>query len=326
MRILKPLFIIILSLTLHVVRAQQMPLYSQYMANAFIFNPGMTGYDGFTAFNLSSRQQWLGFENAPRTFSISGQTRLLMRNYMIKRTINHTNRLVPARSGRVGLGGSIINDRNGSFSRTGINFSYAYHISFPNSQISFGLSTSVTQFKIDLSPGNFRNKNEPGIILGINEPIYVPDANFGLHYMNRDAIIGLGAANLFQTYIKFGSQGLNAYRLKRTYYFTSALKINQETEFVYEPSILIKATEQLFYQVDLSFKATIREAYWMGISYRSINTLISFFGVHYKVAWIGYAFDYQFSSLQPYSYGSHELFVTLKFGESARRLRWLRRY
>ncbi|MCK4750811.1 MAG: type IX secretion system membrane protein PorP/SprF, partial [Bacteroidales bacterium] len=50
-------------------RAQQMPLYSQYLMNGYLLNPAITGHDGYTSFNLTARQQWLGFKDAPATRS-----------------------------------------------------------------------------------------------------------------------------------------------------------------------------------------------------------------------------------------------------------------
>ncbi|KKL16171.1 hypothetical protein LCGC14_2498270, partial [marine sediment metagenome] len=61
-----------------------MPLYSQYVMNGYLLNPAMTGYDGYTSFNLTARQQWLGIKDAPATRSFSGHTRLLKKNHVVK--------------------------------------------------------------------------------------------------------------------------------------------------------------------------------------------------------------------------------------------------
>ena len=61
--------------------AQQLPLYSQYVLNAFMVNPAIAGHDGYTSFNTTARQQWLGFSEAPRTYSASWQTRVLKKSY-----------------------------------------------------------------------------------------------------------------------------------------------------------------------------------------------------------------------------------------------------
>src|ERR1035437_10109597 len=59
------------------LKAQQLPLYSQYSFNAFLLNPAVAGAEGYTAINLTSREQWLGIEDAPRTYALSLQTRIM---------------------------------------------------------------------------------------------------------------------------------------------------------------------------------------------------------------------------------------------------------
>ena len=54
-----------------------------------------------------------------------------------------------SRSGKVGLGGYLFNDKNGAVSRIGFKGSYAYHINFSQSQLSFGLSLIAYQFRLD---------------------------------------------------------------------------------------------------------------------------------------------------------------------------------
>ena len=56
--------------------AQQLPVYSQYILNGFMINPAMAGHDGYTSFNTTARQQWLGWKDAPQTYSASWQTRM----------------------------------------------------------------------------------------------------------------------------------------------------------------------------------------------------------------------------------------------------------
>jgi len=57
------------------IKAQQLPLYSQYMFNKFLINPAVAGSDGYTSFNLTAREQWIGIDNSPKTHSLSYQTR-----------------------------------------------------------------------------------------------------------------------------------------------------------------------------------------------------------------------------------------------------------
>ncbi|MEO8732734.1 MAG: type IX secretion system membrane protein PorP/SprF, partial [Flavobacteriales bacterium] len=70
--------------------AQQDPLYSQYMFNTLAFNPAYAGSaDVFTAMALS-RNQWVGFDGAPATQTLSLNS--------------------PLPGGKLALGGNLIHD------------------------------------------------------------------------------------------------------------------------------------------------------------------------------------------------------------------------
>ena len=71
----------------HALHAQQLPLYSQYLYNKFLINPAVAGSDGFTSFNLTAREQWIGYNGAPRTYSFSWQNRILKRGYQLRENI-----------------------------------------------------------------------------------------------------------------------------------------------------------------------------------------------------------------------------------------------
>jgi type IX secretion system PorP/SprF family membrane protein len=300
-----------------------MPEYSQYMLNSFIFNPAMAGVNGLTAFDLISRQQWLGMDNAPRTFSFSAQSRVLMRSYMIKARPLKGNRFIPSRSGRIGLGVNIYSDRDGYFEQSGINFSYAYHIPFPNAQLSFGLSANISQSKIDKEGIGFRNQDPKEY--QIDKPFYTPDVSAGCFYDYTSFYAGLSVSNIMQSNVKFGNSNLDTYKIQRHYYLIAGYRYAENRNFVYEPTILLKTTESLYPKVDVSFKVTYRNYYWLGLSYRTANTIIAFMGVSWRKFSVGYAFDYGFNTFQRF-YGSHELNLSLRFGDSAKRYRWIRRF
>jgi len=295
------------------------------MMNAFILNSAMAGYEGYTSFNLISRQQWLGIDNAPRTFSLSIETRVLKRSYIIKRKSLRENKFIPARTGRVGLGINIFSDRNGYFNQTGITMSYAYHIPFPNAQLSFGVSGSLSQFKIDPAGISFRNA-EVRLQSIINQPIYLPDANAGVFYTNRSLYFGFSAAELLQSFAKFGNPGLQSLQINRHYFILAGYRYTFTTKISCEPSLLLKTSGQLNPQTDLSFKVYYIDNYWMGLSYRTANSMIVFIGLKKKQFYIGYAFDYSFNTIQQNTYGSHELSLLMKFGDSARRYKWVNRF
>lgn len=329
--LIKNIAIFILLLVPGNLAAQQLPLYSQYKNNGFLLNPAMAGYDGYTSINLTARKQWLGFTDSPLTYSASAQTRLMRRSYRIKNR-GRNNRLISSTKGRVGLGGFVFSDVNGLVSRTGIQFSYAYHIYMYRNQLSFGLAGQAFQYKIDRDRIStyselINSGGDPVIESDLNYVAYIPDANVGVFWTSPEFYLGISANQLFQSKLKLGSSALGNLRLLRHYYLMGGYRfINRRSGFDVEPSFLLKTTEQLMPQADITLKLYYQTDYWIGATYRTNGTIAAMFGVRAENIYVGYAYDYALSAIRKYNFGSHEIFVSFKFGSDARRYRWLNRY
>lgn len=308
------------------IKAQQLPLYSQYMFNKFLLNPAVAGSDGYTSINLTAREQWIGIDNSPRTHSLSYQTRILKKSYIIKSTSVKKKTYRPSTRGRVGVGGYVFDDRNGLVGRTGFQLTYAYHIWMDETQLSFGLSGTAFQFRINDEELRFFDQSEPLLSGDLRKTIFVPDANFGVFLLNSRYHVGFSVAQLFQSYLKVGNAGLSDYRMLRHYYLSGGYIFPLQNEFFLEPSILFKTTEELMYQIDFNAKLQYKSNYWVGLSYRTAGAVVLFAGVRLDKFYFGYAFDYTLSSIMKHSLGSHEFMMAVKFGDSARRYRWLDRY
>ncbi|NJK95526.1 MAG: type IX secretion system membrane protein PorP/SprF [Bacteroidales bacterium] len=321
----KKLFIICYLLLLSgFIYAQQLPLYSQYMMNGFLVNPAMAGSDGYTTASLTTRDHWLGFENSPKTYAISLQSRILWQKSRVTRKTPGYSGSLSKKSGRVGLGGYIFNDKNALVNRTGFQFSYAYHLFIRNTQLSFGLAASAFQFKIDESKLDPRDP-EPLLAEGFDNLIYVPDFTFGVYLLNRRSFLGLSAAQLFQTRIRVGQENVD-YRMKRHYYLMGGYRFDTGNDTELEPSFLLKGTELGFIQTDVNLKLIYKEFYWAGISYRTQTSVGLLLGGKAGKFYFGYAFDYNLSNIRKYTFGSHEINLAVKFGDNSRRYRWLIRY
>ena len=306
--------------------SQQEPVYSQYMMNQYLLNPAYAGSEGYTSFNLTARQQWLGMENAPMTQAISGQTRVLKTSHVSKsRSVR--KRIKKRRpSGKIGLGGYIYNDQNGPIGRTGAEVSYAYHLFIQDGQLSLGVSLSAYQFRVNTAELKPLDPGDP-LIYGSRESMIIPDGSVGLYYMYQPFYIGVSSRNLFQAAVKFGSdKSYTDYQQLRHYYFITGYRYDMQNDFEVEPSVLLKTTETFNLQVDVNVKAYYKRDYWLGFSYRTGNAFITMVGIKVDKLYIGYAFDYSLSHIQRISYGSHEIMIGLKFGDNSRRYRWLNRF
>jgi type IX secretion system PorP/SprF family membrane protein len=334
MRLLKiTLPLIVLNLICNVSPAQQVPMYSQYIMNGFLINPSFAGRDGYTTVTLTTREQWVGLEQAPGTYAASFQTRLLKNSYISKATSVKKKPVKPSKGGKVGLGGYIFSDNNGIMRRTGLQAVYAYHIEMgrtmgvPN-DLAFGLALTAYQFAVN-TEGLIYDINDP-VINNYDRSIFIPDFNFGASFTTSKYYAGFAMTNILRGSLLFAdSDTSSAIRRELGHYFlTGGIKIPLNNSFILEPSGFIKSSDMLFksIQMDLTARVYYKEDYWAGLSLRTNDAIILMLGLHYGKFHFGYAVDFTLTDIRKQSFGSHELTLAVKFGDSARRYRWLNAY
>jgi len=304
---------------------QQVPLYSQYLLNGFLLNPATAGSEGYTAINLTAREQWIGFSNSPSTYALSFQTRLSKKSYISRGASVKMRQRRGSRGGKVGLGGYVFNDRNGAVERIGLKASYAYHINFRQSQLSFGLSIMGYQFRID---DDLINLEDPGddLWLGANKSVFIPDADVGVYYSARNYWAGFSVDQLLESTLKIGDSGYDRYKMERNYYLMGGYDFEVRRDIILSPSTLIKFAENGKLQADINGKFYYQQSYWAGLGYRTGHAIIVMAGLSIDKLVFGYAFDIGLNSIMKHSYGTHEFTFIAKFGDNARRYRWLNRF
>jgi type IX secretion system PorP/SprF family membrane protein len=321
------IFILLIFLTVSLAYGQQLPLYSQYLYNKFLINPAVAGSDGYTSVSLTAREQWVGYSGAPRTFSVSWQTRILKKSFILKQTRIKREIFRPKSDGRVGFGGYVFSDRNGLIQRNGFQVSYAYHMWLQKStQLSFGLAFTGYYYKIDEKQINFEDPNEPWLNNNLRRGIFVPDVSFGVYVLNAKYSFGFSADQLSEATAKIGGVAYKNFEMSRQYYLFGSYDFSQGSNTIIQPSFLFKMSEQLKPQADIGCTYIYNQGFWAGLAYRTSGALIANIGVKYQNIFFGYAFDYTMQEIQRLTYGTHELTVALKFGDNSRRYRWLDRY
>ena len=296
------LLILIIS-TAFVAKAQQLPQFTQYMINDYVFNPAIAGIESSYQMKTNIRNQWVGVTDAPRTtvLSIYGKYR----------------------ESNVGLGGVVFNDQVGPTSRTGLSLSYAYHFSLSdNMKMSLALSGGFTQIKIDPNHLHFKDF-EPQAQVGILSSS-VPDATFAFYLYSKDWYVGASIPQLLNSNLGFFEDDyMEAYNLnpdgslERHYFAMAGYKWKVNYDYVLEPSVLIKSVVPAPTQVDFGVKVTYQNKLWLGTNYRSsgaIGLLLGYsIGDRYL---IGYSYDMVTSGLGDYTSGSHEFMLGIKFASA----------
>jgi len=319
----------VLSFIFKSVIAQQVPMYSQYVMNGFLVNPSFAGRDGYTTVNLTIREQWVGMGGAPSTYAASFQTRILKDSYISKSTNIRRKQVRPTKGGKVGFGGYIFNDNNGIMRRTGVQAVYAYHISmgqtggYPNN-LAFGLAMTAYQFAIN-TDGLIYSYDDDPYLNSFDKSVFIPDFNFGASFTTSKYYVGFSMTNLLRGSMLFANTSDTKREELGHYFLTGGMKFPLTNYWVLEPSTFIKSSDMLFksLQIDLTTRVFYKDDYWAGLSWRSNDALIFLFGIKYDRFYFAYAFDFTLTDIRKQSFGSHELTFAVKFGESARRYRWI---
>lgn len=323
---------IVLSFIVGEAFAQQVPLYSQYIMNGFLINPSYAGRDGYTTFNLTVREQWVGMTGAPSTYAASFQTRILKNSYISKSTAVRKKIVKPTKGGRVGLGGYIFNDNNGIMHRTGFSVSYAYHIPMGKTEgtpndLSFGLAMTAYQFAVNTNGAILTNQDDP-LLNSYDRSVFIPDFNFGASFTTSKYYVGFAMTNLLRGSLMIGDTSSTTRSELGTFYLTGGIKFPLAHDWILEPSALLKASDMFFssLQMDLTARIYYKEDYWIGLSWRTNDAIIAMMGLKYDRFYFAYAFDFTLTDIRSQSFGTHELTLAVKFGENARRYRWLNAY
>jgi type IX secretion system PorP/SprF family membrane protein len=309
--------------------AQQVPMYSQYIMNGFLVNPSFAGRDGYTTVNLTVREQWSGLAQAPNTYALSFQTRVLNDSYISKSTTVRKKLVRPTKGGRVGAGGYVFSDNNGIMRRTGIQAAYAYHIPLgsdeeENRDLAFGLALTAYQYAIN-TEGLILNDPDDPYLNSYDRSVFIPDFNFGVSFATRRYYVGLSMTNLLRGSVMFSNSTGNRHSELGHYFLTGGVKIPISADWVLEPSAFIKSSDMLFkaIQLDLTSRIYYKNDYWAGLSWRTNDALILLLGINYNRFYFAYAYDFTLTDIRKQSFGSHELTLAVKFGANARRYRWI---
>ena len=158
---------------------------------------------------------------------------------------------------------------------------------------------------------------------GAHKSVFIPDADFGVYYTSKNYWAGFSVDQLFESTLKIGDSGYDRYQMERNYYLIGGYDFENK-DVTLTPSTLVKFAENGSFRRIL--QSYYQQSYWGGLTYRTGHAIIVLAGVSMDKLIFGYAFDIGLNSLTILSYGSHEFTFIAKFGDNARRYRWLQRF
>jgi type IX secretion system PorP/SprF family membrane protein len=290
--------VIIFTITSLQINAQQMPMYTHYMYNTMVVNPAYAGSRDALTVSALHRSQWVGFEGAPSTQTLTLHA--------------------PLRNEHIGLGLAVMNDKIGpiNFSSVTANFAYIMRVS-RNAKLSLGLSAGANMVQANLSSLNIDQQNDPAFANDINNRVN-PDFGFGVYYSRERFYAGLSIPNLIENNYSNANDAKGnelAGKNQRHYFFIAGTMLKVSNNLSFKPTTLIKVTAGAPIQADITGSFIIMDKFLLGAMYRTGDATGALIGFDLTNQFhIGYSYDWSVGlSTAKYNQGSHEVMLRYDF-------------
>jgi type IX secretion system PorP/SprF family membrane protein len=272
------------------LKAQQEPMYSQYMFNLLNVNPAYAGNRTVDNVTLMYRNQWLGVDGAPVTGTLSWDRR--------------------KEDSNIGYGLQIYNDRLGVEKTSGVQAFYSYRIPFKRSFISFGLSAGVLNYRAAYSQVQTIN---PDPLFQEDISAILPTVGIGFLYATDNWYAALSVPALLKTKVTTNNNQVTT-SANNHYFLTTGYLFKVSESLKLKPSVMLKAVKGAPFEYDFNLNGWIHDIVGIGASYRTGDAFIGMFELQMTPnIRIGYAYDYLISNLKNYSKGTHELMLRYEF-------------
>lgn len=276
-------------------KAQQDAQYNLYQFNPLIINPAFAGARDVLSVACSVRNQWSGFEGAPRTNVLSGHMPVLNKN--------------------LGLGLTIINDQLGPRNTLGTYANMAYILKFNRTtKLSFGLNVGYNRYQFNYSKLSFYT-NENSVDLTQTQNHGALDINGGLYFKASSYFVGLSVSHLTKPTLFNLTDAAGAnynYQLRRHIFLTAGRSFVLNENLIFAPTVLIKNVLNKTL-IDLNLNFFIKQKLWLGAFYRSgygPGFLLQYYVS--KQLKLGYSFDSGLKDARKLG-ATHEIMLSFDF-------------
>lgn len=270
--------------------SQQDPVFTQYMYNMSVVNPGYATDDpGMLNLGGIYRTQWVGIDGAPRTFNFFAHTPI---------------------SQRVELGLTVVHDEIGDIIKeNNITADFAYVLpTGSSSKISFGVKGGISTYDADPSGIIVNDPNDPAF-QSISEVF--PVFGVGAFWFDDNYYLGLSAPNLLTSKHLENSQGLRGLGEENIHYFvTGGYVFDLNPNLKLKPAFMARGVKGAPLSVDVTANVLLYDRLEAGIGYRFDDSVTGL--VNFRITpslRVGYAYDYTTSNLSNYNDGTHEIML-----------------
>ena len=292
----------------HEAIAQNDPVYTQFWAAPTLYNPAFSGSTDYLRIRGVGRMQWIGIENAPKSFTAAADIpfKLIGRRW--------------------GGGVNVTQEGLGLFSNTYVNGQLSGRLkSFGGGYLSLGLQVGYfgSSFKGSEvyipDDDDYHESTDPSIP---NQDVGGGTVDFGvgLLYVPPKFHAGISVLHPAAPKVKLNTKGTSTSTstsdnhefetyVNRTFYLTAGSNIPIKNTLIELQPDLLLATDLKTFSGVLSLKGRYNKMFFGGLAYRWDDALAINIGAEIKNFVLGYAYEIPTSKLLKASSGSHEIVV-----------------
>jgi type IX secretion system PorP/SprF family membrane protein len=287
-------FLAIFCLLAVVANAQQYPLFTNYVTNAFGFNPAFAGLEQGGEARIVHRSQWTGVRLAPQTSL--GSVHAKIKKFPF------------------GIGGYVFNDVAGRLNRNGgmgvvtLHQALGTHTSF-----SFGVALGMSKIALD-QDFNASDPNDQ-LLQQATKGDSKSEMNIGLLFRHRNFFLAASAPQFLEKKIEFTNipDGASNSELRRHYFYMAGYR-HYLGKMYLEPSVLYKTFTTAPNQFETSIKFGTGNPLWFAASFRHKAAGSIMAGIDLKNSLsFAYAYDLTAAGINKVSNSSHEITLGYRF-------------
>ncbi len=288
----------ILLLSIH-VNAQQETQHSMYFFNPVLLNPAYAGSQEALQITATARDQWTGLKGAPKTQVLSLHS--------------------PLRTEKIGVGFTVLNDELGITKNTGVyaDLAYSIKVNKKNNRLAFGIKAGMDFFRQDFSKLRINDNTDEIYTDGFNYKKNLFNIGAGIYYYGKRHYLGISTPRMVKNKINIQSdqQALQ----ENHYYFFGGIVLKINPAINMRPSFIVKYVNNAPLSIEANLSFLFYDKIWIGGMYR--HKAATGLNIMYNVSQnfrLGYAYDYQLTSIQKFSQGSHEIMISYDLRSKAK--------
>lgn len=288
--------ILFLFISASCLKAQQDPQYNLYQFNPLVINPAYAGARDGLSGAANVRNQWVGFDGAPKTNVLSVHSPILNKN--------------------IGLGLTVLSDKIGPRNMVGVAGNFAYILKLNDKwKLSFGLSAGYNRFQFNYNQLTFKTMDNTSV--GVNDLSRgALDFNSGIYLRTNTFFFGFSATHMYAKQLfnidlkdtsKIASQLSYRLHTHNFMYIGKSFMLNENV--VFSPTILFRTVKKGSSNMDVNFNFFLYKKVWLGVFLRGPygpGFLVNYY-VNNKFK-VGYSYDTGFKDAKMLG-ASHEVSI-----------------